>query len=239
MLIPITQEKFEQLIPLIASAEQYQYYWGKTEDFLRRALISFVIVLIFFILGAIFGHGFDAIRLVFQIVGGLYWFWSPIYSASIKNAEYRRFPYCCFWRGKIIDVYLTEEIVRSQEEVDKLGRLLKVENRERRINLELGDKQGFLARIQAPVEPIHRNLKAGQSIELLILSNDRNLERQIRVTDAYVPRLDLWVGLYPYVRRDVFWDVREQLRARYSKNPNNPPPRPYPKTRVNRPIRYY
>lgn len=47
MLIPITQEKFEQLIPLVASAEQYQYYWGKTEDFLRRALISFILVVLF------------------------------------------------------------------------------------------------------------------------------------------------------------------------------------------------
>lgn len=239
MLIPITQEKFEQLIPLSASSEQYQYYWGKTEDFLRRALISFILVVIFFIFGLIFGKSVDPIRLISQIVGGLYWFWSPIYSASVKNAEYRRYPYCSFWRGKILDVYLTEEIVRSQEEVDKLGRLLKVENRERRINIEVGDKDGYLARIQAPVEPIHRQIKVGQAVELLVLSNERNLGRKIRVTDAYIPRLDLWVGLYPYLRRDVFWDVRERLRARYSKNPNNPAPRERPKTRASRPSRYY
>lgn len=238
MLIPITPEKFEQLIPLIASAEQYQYYWGKTEDFLRRALISFVLVVIFFIVGAILGKSVEPIRLVSQIIGGLYWFWSPIYSASIKNAEFRRLPYCYFWRGKILDVYLTEEIVRTQEEVDKLGRLLRVENRERRINLEVGDQEGYLAKIQAPVEPIHRNLKPGQAIELLVLSNQRTLGRNLKVTDAYVPRLNLWVGLYPYLRRDVFWDVREQLRFRYSKNPNNPPPRPNPNLRVRRPVRY-
>jgi hypothetical protein len=238
MLIPITQEKFDQLIPLIASAEQYQYYWGKTEDFLRRALISFVLVLIFFILGAILGSGAESIRLLSQIIGGLYWFWSPIYSASVKNVAYRRLPYCCFWRGKILDVYLTEEIVRTQEEVDKLGRLLKVEKRERRINIEVGDQEGYLAKIQAPVEPIHRSLKPGQAVELMVLSNQRNLDRNIKVTDAYIPRLNIWLGLYPYLRRDVFWDVREQLRARYSKNPNNPPPRPRPGASARRPLRF-
>ncbi|AFY40298.1 hypothetical protein Lepto7376_4178 [[Leptolyngbya] sp. PCC 7376] len=238
MLIPITREKFDELIPLIASAEQYQYYWGKTEDFLRRALISFVLVVLIFIVGSILGKGAEPIRLISQIVGGLYWFWSPIYSASVQNARYRRLPYCCFWRGKILDVYLTEEIVRTQEEVDKLGRLLKVENRERRINIDVGDKLGYLAKIQAPVEPSHRSLKPGQAVELLVLSSNRNLDRNIQVTDAYIPRFNLWLGLYPYLRRDVFWDVREQLRYRYGKSKNNPPPRPRPGSRSRRPLRF-
>jgi len=73
----------------------------------------------------------------------------------------------------------------------------------------------------------------------LVLSNQRNLGPKLKVTDAYVPRLNLWVGLYPYLRRDVFWDVREQLRVRYSKNPNNPPPRPYPKRRSPRLMRNF
>ncbi len=234
MLIPITREKFDQLIPLTASAEQYKYYWGKTEDFLRRALISFILVVILFILGSILGKGAEPIRLVSQIIGGLYWFWSPIYSASIRNAEYRRYPYCCFWRGKILDVYLSEELVRTQDEVDKLGRLLKVENRERRINLEVGDRLGYLAKIQAPVEPIHRELQPGQAIELMVLSKQREFGRNLKVTDAYVPRLNLWVGLYPYLRRDVFWDMREKLRVKYGKKPNNPPPRPRPRPRPSR-----
>lgn len=238
MLIPITPEKFDELIPLIASAEQYQYYWGKTEDFLRRALISFILVVAFFIIGAILGKGAEPIRLISQIIGGLYWFWSPIYSASVQNSRYRRFPYCCFWRGKILDIYLTEEVIRTQEDIDQLGRLLKVENRERRINIEVGDKEGYLARIQAPVQPIHRSLKPGQAVELLVLSNQRNLDRNLKVTDAYIPSLDLWVGLYPHVRRDVFWDVREQLRYRYGKGANNPPPRPRPGSRVRRPMGY-
>ena len=238
MLIPITREKLDELIPLIASAEQYQYYWGKTEDFLRRALISFVLVMTFFLIGAILGKGFEPIRLISQIIGGLYWFWSPIYSASIQNSRYRQIPYCCFWRGKILDVYLSEEIVRTQEEVDKLGRLLRVENRERRINIEVGDKQGYLAKIQAPVAPVHRSLKPGQAVELLVLSGNRGFDRNLKVTDAYIPRFNLWVGLYPYLRRDVFWDVREQLRYRYGKGKNNPAPRPRPGSRSRRTMRF-
>ncbi|MEM7590042.1 MAG: phosphate ABC transporter permease, partial [Cyanobacteria bacterium P01_A01_bin.83] len=42
MLTPLTREKMEQLIPLIATGKQYSYYWGKWSDVLNRLLISVV-----------------------------------------------------------------------------------------------------------------------------------------------------------------------------------------------------
>ena len=42
MLVPITRQKFEQLVPLVATASQYNYYWGKFPDILQRLLISVV-----------------------------------------------------------------------------------------------------------------------------------------------------------------------------------------------------
>jgi len=42
MLIPITRQKFEQLIPLVATGTQYKYYWGKPFDFILRLLISVI-----------------------------------------------------------------------------------------------------------------------------------------------------------------------------------------------------
>ena len=45
MLVTLTRQKFEQVIPRIATADQYKYYWGKSADFLKRLLISVVAVL--------------------------------------------------------------------------------------------------------------------------------------------------------------------------------------------------
>ncbi|NES69969.1 MAG: phosphate ABC transporter permease, partial [Okeania sp. SIO2D1] len=42
MLVPLTRKTFEQLIPTVATSDQYKYYWGKFSDVLKRALISAV-----------------------------------------------------------------------------------------------------------------------------------------------------------------------------------------------------
>ena len=45
MLVPLTRQTFEQLIPIVATGDQYKYYWGRLSDILKRALISAVSVL--------------------------------------------------------------------------------------------------------------------------------------------------------------------------------------------------
>ncbi|MCL2925098.1 MAG: phosphate ABC transporter permease, partial [Trichodesmium sp. MAG_R04] len=45
MLVPLTRKTFEQLIPIVATGDQYKYYWGRLSDVLKRALISAVSVL--------------------------------------------------------------------------------------------------------------------------------------------------------------------------------------------------
>jgi hypothetical protein len=40
MLIPLTRQKLEELIPLTATGDQYRYSWGNLSDLLRRVLIS-------------------------------------------------------------------------------------------------------------------------------------------------------------------------------------------------------
>ena len=65
----------------------------------------------FWILGAIFGAG---ISLIFRVIAGLYWLWSPVYWASVRNAKYRRYNYVGFWRGRVLDIYLSEELVKEE-----------------------------------------------------------------------------------------------------------------------------
>jgi hypothetical protein len=211
MLKPLTKEKTEQLIPLIATGQQYAYYWGKWSDVLNRLLISFIGVIVVLILNALFGSQAEALILLLGGIVALYWLWNPVYQASLRNSASRRFKYSGFWRGKVLDVYLTEELIGEEETVNQRGELVIVENRERWINLVLGDETGFEVEVQAPLQRIHKGIKPGQTAELLVLSNKLDLSQINKISDAYLPQKDLWIGQYPYLQRDVFLEVSRQL----------------------------
>ncbi|NJM86544.1 MAG: phosphate ABC transporter permease [Hydrococcus sp. RU_2_2] len=221
MLVPITRETFEQIIPLIATGPQYAYYWGKPADVVRRLLISMVALTLFWLLGNLLGDAWLAIKLILDIVAGLYWLWSPVYLASVRNNTYRRYPYSGFWRGRILDVYITEELIREEETVNKFGELVIIENNEKRVNVEVGDREGFRATIQAPIRRIYKGINPGQVAEMLVLSKQPDLSRIDKITDIYIPNADLWVGAYPYLRRDVFVDVSNELGG--ARRSNSPP----------------
>ncbi|MGF1591319.1 MAG: phosphate ABC transporter permease [Pleurocapsa sp.] len=211
MLKPLTREKMEQLIPLIATGKQYNYYWGKWSDVLNRLLISVVGVVVVVILDVLLGDQGEALILLVGGIMSLYWLWCPVYQASRRNAANRRFKYAGFWRGRVLEVYLTEELIGEEETVNQRGELVIVENRERWINLVLGDKTGFEVEVQAPLQRIYKGIKPGQTAELLVLSNKLDLSQINKISDAYIPQQNIWVGQYPYIQRDVFIEVSRQL----------------------------
>ncbi|MEA5536055.1 phosphate ABC transporter permease [Crocosphaera sp. XPORK-15E] len=211
MLVPLTREAFEQIVPLVATGGQYSFYWGKWPDLLRRLFISLIALVVTWLLGKLAGAGAEAIKLIFDIIAGLYWLWSPVLWASVRNGRYRRYPYAGFWQGEVLDVFITEELISEEQTVNKWGELVVIENRERRINVEVGDQEGFSATVQAPIRRLYKVIKAGQLAEMLILSKQPDLSRIDKVTDVYFPQHNLWVGDYPYLRRDVFLQVSKEL----------------------------
>ena len=225
MLIPLTREKFEQIIPLIATGPQYAYYWGKWQDLLNRLLVSVVAIVVILLLNTIVGEGAHALVLLLAVIGGLYWLWAPVYWASLRNASYRKYRYCGFWQARILEIFITEDLLREEETVNERGDLVVIENRERRINLVLGDETGFEAEVNAPLQRIHKAIRTGQTAQLLVLSNQPNLARIDKITDAYLPSQNLWIGEYPWLQRDVFGEVGQELerqpRPKYSDRPRS------------------
>lgn len=214
MLVPLTRKKFEELIPLVATGQQYRYCWGKPSDFLRRFLFSIVgvvgVVMVYSLLGGVF-------KSVFFFLGfaaGLYWLWSPVYWAGRYNWECRKFKYAGFLRGEVLDMFITEDLVGTEENVNQRGELVLVENRERRLNLEVGDESGFVTKLRVPLKRDHRVIRPGDIAELLVMSNRADLSRIAKVSDVFMSDYDLWVSDYPYVRRDLFLDVSQRLSRR-------------------------
>jgi hypothetical protein len=234
MIIPITRQTFEQLIPAVATATQYKYYWGKFPDFLKRLLISVVSVVVIWLLGLSFGdNGGGGIVFLFGIAASLYWLWGPVAQASLRNAEFRRQPYCGFWQGRVLDVYVTDDLMGYEETVNNKGDLVIVENRERRLNLEVGDKTGFATQMQVPFRKEHKGISAGQVALMLIMSKQPDLSRIHKFSDIYLPSQNIWVSDYPYLQRERFVEVSKQLnqeRRRQKADPKRPPSRTRPRS---------
>ncbi len=214
MLIPLARKKFEELIPVVPTGAQYVYYWGKVPDLLKRLLITVVGVVIVLVLGSLLREGFGGIMLVLGLSMGLYWLWAPIYWASRRNAECRRYTRCGFWQGRVLEVFISEELIGKEETVNQRGELVVIENRERRLNLEVGDATGLLTNIQVPLRRSYQQIRRNEVVEMLVMSNRADLSQIAKVSDVYIPAHNLWVSDYPYVRRDTFEQISRELRFR-------------------------
>jgi len=221
MLVPLTRQKFEQIIPLIATGQQYKYYWGKFSNFLQRLLVSVVSVVVILLVKALFGLHFGPILFFLGVIGALFWLWFPVFQASVRNAKCRRYKYSGFFRGRILDWWITDQLIGKQETVNSKGELVIVENREKRINLEVGDDTGFSVELDAPLRPFHKAIARGQLAEMIVMSNRPDLSTIEDFSDVYIPSRDLWVNDYPYIRRDFFSEVSRRLRE----DPQNRPRR--------------
>lgn len=214
MLVPLTRKKFEELVPLVATADQYKYYWGKPSDLLGRFLISIVGVLASIVIWLFLPKGFEILEFIPAFVVGFYWLWGPIYQASRRNRELRRYQYSGFLRGEVLDVFVTEELIGQEETVNKKGELVIVENRERCLNLEVGDESGFMTKVQVPLKRSYRSIREGDIAEMIVLSNRPDLSRILQISDVYLSDYDLWVSDYPYLRKDIFQEVSHRLNQR-------------------------
>ena len=222
MLVPLRRENFQQIIPMVATGPQYAYYWGKPSDWLRRVLISFLSALVFWIIRSIGPEPLKELALLLICISLIYWLWAPVYWASMRNAKYRKYSYSGFWQGTVTNVYISEEVVREEITVNSKGELITIESLEKRINIEAKDKDGFKVKKYAPLRPIFKNIKPGIKAEALIISNREDLSEIDHISDLYLPEVKLWIGRYPYLRRDLFTQISEEInrtdkRARYNK----------------------
>lgn len=209
-LVPLTRSAFEELIPFYATGAQYVYCWGKFRDFIQQLLISIVAVTVIAFGGSFLGAG---LQLTLGIIAALYWLWLPVAKASQKNYKYRRYKYSGFWQGRVLDVYVTEELIGTEETANQRGELVIVENRERRLNLEVGDKTGFVTTMQVPLIRSHQVIQRGLVAQMLVMSNESDLSYIAECSDIYLPSRNLWISNYPCVRRDIFVEIAQQLRV--------------------------
>ncbi|MFN9860022.1 MAG: hypothetical protein ACK556_18340 [Pseudanabaena sp.] len=223
MITPLKRKNFDELIPAVPTYEQYQYYSGNGQNVFRRVAISIASVIIFTILyNRVHENNpssFAALAMfVCAALGGLYWMLEPVVLASIRNAKLRRFAYCGFWQAEVLDVYVSQEVLAREEKVDSRGRMDVSYDAESFLNIELGDETDFVTTLRLPMRRELKRVRPEQTVYMLLFSNDRRFGRVSRQTsDAYIPQYNLWIGDYPYLRRDAFIDLTKYMVKRSQK----------------------
>ncbi|KKZ11987.1 MAG: hypothetical protein TE42_06235 [Candidatus Synechococcus spongiarum SP3] len=215
MLIPLSGAERDQLLPKVATGPQFSACWGGPQVLLQRVMISVVGGLVSLLFGQAFGFSgpWGSFLLVIGIVFGLTWLWAPVAVAAQQNGRLRRFPHTALVMARVGDLFMEERVAQRREDVNAKGRLELVESKRRWLNLELDDEDGFLGRLAFPLEQKHQGIRRGDVICCLAMANRRDFSPVAAFSDAWLPQQNLWVGRYPYLRRDLLINLCRRQRT--------------------------
>ncbi len=208
MLIPLKLNQISRLIPAVGTGGQFKYTLGNGRKILQRLIISSIGGIINFLISiSQTGNQTYNLWLILCVIFFLYIIWGPILESSRKNLQFRKNKFYSIFDGFVSDIYKTEKVESSREQSNREGRLEIVESKRTWLVLELEDEDGYLEKISFPMENKHSQIRIGSNIRCLVTSNSRNFDRNIFLTDAWLPDLNLWVGEYPYLLRPAFEEI--------------------------------
>ena len=208
MLIPIKPNQITKLIPSVGTGSQFKYALGDPRKVLQRLIISSiggVINLLLFISQA--STQTENLWLLLCVIFFLYIIWGPILESSRKNSSFKKSKFFSLFDGYISDIYKTERIESAREQSNRQGRLELIEKKRTWLVIELEDEDGYLDKISFPMENKHSQIRIGSNIRCLVSSNYRNFDREIYLTDAWLPDANIWIGDYPYLLRPAFEEI--------------------------------
>ena len=208
MLIPIRNQELGKLIPSVATSNQFSAALGNPRKILQRIIISSIGgVITLLISQSQVSSQFYSLWLILGVVFLLFILWGPILEASRKNSKLRGYPFVAIFEGFILDIYTEERVENSREQANKIGQLEVVENRRTWLCVELGDDDGYLSRIDFPLENKHQYIKKDCLVRCLVFSRNRDFSKIEDLSDAWLPKNKLWVGEYPFLLRPAFEEL--------------------------------
>ena len=208
MLIQIKQNQISKLIPSVGTGGQFKYALGDPRKILQRFIISSiggVLNLLLFISQS--STQTENLWLLLCVIFFLYIIWGPILESSRKNSNFKKSKFFSLFDGYISDIYKIEKIESSREQSNRKGRLELIEKKRTWLVIELEDEDGYLDKISFPMENKHSQIRIGSNIRCLVSSNYRNFDREIYLSDAWIPDANIWIGEYPYLLRPAFEEI--------------------------------
>jgi hypothetical protein len=216
MLLELTPEECEAVIPLVPTRLQYAAYWSDALKSVGRIITAILVGVALLVLSRAFGEGsfLGAVSFLAGFLSLLYPFlWGPLYTISRRQLAFREIPYGGLFFGQVLSTRRYEVVVEEREKVDEEGQLYIEEVRERQFEMEIGDETGVLYRVRARDDPRYRRIVKKQSVLALVKAYSRNLRRRPTLSEVYVVKLGEWVGDVSYLDREAFLELADELLA--------------------------
>jgi len=208
MLLPLRPGELNRLIPAVATGNQFRQALGNPQKILQRVMISSIGgVITLLISQSQVASRFYALWLIIGVIFLLYILWGPIVEAGKKNSTLRKYPFAALFDGIVSDIFTREKIENRHEQANKIGDLEIIENRRTWIFLELEDEEGYLGQIYFPMDKSHQSIRKGTRIRCLVFSQRKDYNQISEMSDAWLPRQQLWVGEYPFLLRPAFEEL--------------------------------
>lgn len=216
MLLELTPEECEAVIPLVPTRLQYAAYWSDALKSVGRIITAILVGVALLVLSRAFGEGsfLGAVSFLAGFLSLLYpFFWGPLYTISRRQLAFREIPYGGLFFGQVLSTRRYEVVVEEREKVDEEGQLYIEEVRERQFEMEIGDETGVLYRVRARDDPRYRRIVKKQSVLALVKAYSRDLRRRPTLSEVYVVKLGEWVGDVSYLDREAFLELADELLA--------------------------
>jgi hypothetical protein len=216
MLLELTPEECESVIPLVPTRLQYAAYWSDALNSVGRIITAILVGVALLVLSRAFGEGsfLGAVSFLAGFLSLLYPFlWGPLYTISRRQMAFREIPYGGLFFGQVLSTRRYEVVVEERKKLDEDGELYIEEVRERQFEMEIGDETGVTYRVRARDDPRYRRIVKKQSVLALVKAYSRNLRRRPTLSEVYVVKLGEWVGDVSYLDREAFLQLADELLA--------------------------
>ena len=216
MLLELTPEECESVIPLVPTRLQYAAYWSNALNSVGRIITAILVGVALLVLSRAFGEGsfLGAVSFLAGFLSLLYPFlWGPLYTISRRQMAFREIPYGGLFFGQVLSTRRYEVVVEERKKLDEDGELYIEEVRERQFEMEIGDETGVTYRVRARDDPRYRRIVKKQSVLALVKAYSRDLRRRPTLSEVYVVKLGEWVGDVSYLDREAFLQLADELLA--------------------------
>jgi hypothetical protein len=156
MLLELTPEECESVIPLVPTRLQYAAYWSDALNSVGRIITAILVGVALLVLSRAFGEGsfLGAVSFLAGFLSLLYPFlWGPLYTISRRQMAFREIPYGGLFFGQVLSTRRYEVVVEERKKLDEDGELYIEEVRERQFEMEIGDETGVTYRVRARDDP--------------------------------------------------------------------------------------
>ncbi|GAB4218048.1 MAG: hypothetical protein OHK0012_25140 [Synechococcales cyanobacterium] len=218
MLLEVTQEEVELVTPIVPTWEQYTRYLSNAVLTTQRILVAVGAGAGLLLLSRLGGEG-SFIGIIMFLAGMLAllypFFWGPLYAIARRNLAFRELPYCGLFFGKVLNVRRRTVLVEEREKVTEDGEIYIEEVRERQLEVEIGDQEGSRYTIRVQDDPRYQSIVRNQTVLALVKAYSPDLQRRPVVSEAYIVKLNEWIGEVSYLKRDAFLEMADELLAEY------------------------